>query len=152
MLIKSPRITGDLLFFVRFSRLWVWENFLVPISVKYGICYISAKNGLIATKRNTNISIELQASNVAMAMNNEVEDQTDSDRSDFRCRRTVDSSVYTPRTTKWLGVYWFHSVRPSVCPSARPSRIPCPLCSAYSSGGIHFIFTHPIKQLQMCCV
>ena len=27
--------------------------------VKYGICYISAKNGLIATKRKANISIEL---------------------------------------------------------------------------------------------
>ena len=32
---------------------------------------------------------------------------------------------YTPRTTKLLGggVYWFHSVRPSVLPSVRPSRI-----------------------------
>ena len=54
------------------------------------------------------------------------------------------------------GVYWFHSVCPSVCPSVRlsvsqsvhPSRIPCPLCSAYSSRGIHFIFIHLIKQLQ----
>ena len=37
--------------------------------------------------------------------------------------------------------YWFHSVRPSVCPSVRPSRIPCPLCSAFSSGWIHFMYT-----------
>ena len=37
--------------------------------------------------------------------------------------------------------------------SVRPSRITCPLCSAYSSGWIHFIFTHLIKQLQkVCCV
>ena len=43
--------------------------------------------------------------------------------------------------------YRIHSVRPSVCPSVvRPSRIPCPQCNAYSSGWIHFIFTHPIKQ------
>ena len=42
-----------------------------------------------------------------------------------------------------VGVYWFHSVRLSV----RPSCIPCPLCSAYSSGWIHFIFIHLIKQL-----
>ena len=45
------------------------------------------------------------------------------------------------------GVYWFHSV----CPSIRPSRIPCPLCSAYSSSWIHFIFIHLIKQLQKIC-
>ena len=38
---------------------WPW-NF----KVKYIICYISAKNGPIATKRKANISIELQASNV----------------------------------------------------------------------------------------
>ena len=34
--------------------------------VKYGICYISAKNDPIATKQNMNISIEHLASNVAI--------------------------------------------------------------------------------------
>ena len=51
------------------------------------------------------------------------------------------------------------SLRPSVCPSIRPSihpsvrlsRIPCPLCGAYISGWIHFVFTHLIKQLQKMC-
>ena len=34
-----------------------------------------------------------------------------------------------------------------------PSRILCLLCSACSSGWIHFIFKHLIKQLQkVCCV
>ena len=33
------------------------------------------------------------------------------------------------------GVYWFHSVRPSV----RPSHMPCPLCISYSYGWILFI-------------
>ena len=42
------------------------------------------------------------------------------------------SYFYTPRTTKLLGVYWFHSVRPSVCPSC----LPCPLCNICSSGWI----------------
>ena len=51
-------------------------------------------------------------------------------------------SNYTPYTTKL-----FHSVRPSVC----RSRITCPLCSAYSSGWIHFIFIHLIKQLHKMC-
>ena len=41
----------------------------------------------------------------------------------------------------------------SVHPSKRPSRIPCPLCSSCSSGWIHFIFIHLIKQLhKVCCM
>ena len=36
---------------------------------------------------------------------------------------------YTPAQQSCRGVYWFHSV----CPSVRPSYILCPLCSAYSS-------------------
>ena len=43
------------------------------------------------------------------------------------------------------------TLQPSVRLSVRPSRIPCPLCSAYSSGWIHFIFIHHIKQLQKVC-
>ena len=46
---------------------WVWPwPWLWPwiLKVKYGISYISAKNGPIATKRKSNISTELQASNV----------------------------------------------------------------------------------------
>ena len=39
----------------------------------------------------------------------------------------------------------------SLRPSVRPSHIPCPLCSAYSSDWIHFIFIHLIKQLQKVC-
>ena len=38
-------------------RVWPWI-----FKVKYRICYVSAKNGPIATKRKANISIELQAS------------------------------------------------------------------------------------------
>ena len=40
---------------------WPWPRFF---KVKYGICYISAKNGPIATKQKAIISIKLQASNV----------------------------------------------------------------------------------------
>ena len=43
------------------SRLWPWI-----FKVKYGICYISAKNGPIVTKRKPNISIELLGSNVTI--------------------------------------------------------------------------------------
>ena len=42
---------------------------------------------------------------------------------------------YTPRTTKLLGgILVSHC--PSVCPSVRLSRLPCPLCNIYSSGWI----------------
>ena len=40
------------------------------------------------------------------------------------------------------------SVCLSIHPSVHLSRIPCPLCRAYSSGWIHLIFLHLIKQLQ----
>ena len=44
-----------------------------------------------------------------------------------------------PHTAKLFGgVYWFHYVHLSLCLSVRPSCIPCLLCSAYSSGWIHF--------------
>ena len=46
-------------------RVWLWPwPWPWIFKVKYRICYISAKNGQIASKRNANISIELQASNV----------------------------------------------------------------------------------------
>ena len=46
-------------------RIWLWPwPWPWIFKVKYRICYISAKNGQIASKRKANISIELQASNV----------------------------------------------------------------------------------------
>ena len=46
-------------------RFWPWPwPWPWIFKVKYGICYISAKNGPIATKQKANILIEFQASNV----------------------------------------------------------------------------------------
>ena len=46
-------------------RVWLWPwPWPWIFKVKYRICYISAKNGQIASKRKANISIELHASNV----------------------------------------------------------------------------------------
>ena len=54
-------------------QVWPWPwPWLWIVMIKYLICYISAKNSLIATKRKTNISIELQASSVIMALKGEV--------------------------------------------------------------------------------
>ena len=58
--IVGPDLQITWLDFGRFlSRPWPWI-----FKVKYGISYISAKNGPIATKRKPNISIELLGSNV----------------------------------------------------------------------------------------
>ena len=59
---------------------------------------------------------------------------------------------YSPCATKLLGGILL-SLHPSVCPSIRPASCMCLLCSTYSSGWLHFIFIHLIKQLQeVCCV
>ena len=56
----------------------------------------------------------------------------------------VPESIFIPPHNEVVGgVYWFHSVHPSV----RLSHILCLLCSTYNFGWIHFIFIH-IKQLQ----
>ena len=44
--------------------------------------------------------------------------------------------IIPPEQLSCWGVYWFHSVRLSVRPSVRLSRLPCPLCNIYSSGWI----------------
>ena len=44
--------------------------------------------------------------------------------------------IIPPKQRSCWGVYWFHSVRLSVRPSVRLSRLPCPLCNIYSSGWI----------------
>ena len=44
------------------------------------------------------------------------------------------------------GVYWFHSSRPSVRPTSCVRSV-----APNSSGWIHFIFIHLIKQLQKVC-
>ena len=46
--------------------LWPWPCIF---KVKYGICYISAKNGPIAKKQTANISVQLLASNVTIRFN-----------------------------------------------------------------------------------
>ena len=65
-------------------------------------------------------------------------------------------SYYTPRqlypsTTIPLDNFVVEGILVSLRPSVRPSRIPCSLCSTYSSGWIHFILIHLIKRLQKVC-
>ena len=57
------------------------------------------------------------------------------------CCTYVLTYVY-PHTMKLLG---------GILVSLSPSHIPCLPCSAYSSGLIHFMFIHLIKQPQKMC-
>ena len=50
-----------------YHRVWPWPwPWPWIFTVKHGICYISAKNGPIATQQKANLSIELKASNVTI--------------------------------------------------------------------------------------
>ena len=59
------------------------------------------------------------------------------------CRINAPLWLYHPKN-KVVGGYIGFTL------SLPPSRIPCPLCSSYSSCWIHFIFIHLIKQLRRC--
>ena len=80
--------------------LWPWPWMF---NVKYGICYISAKNGPIATKRKANIYIELKASNGTIK---------------FDLAHDLDLEFLA--VTKQLYKWYFPSVRLSVSLSVTP--------------------------------
>ena len=64
MVLQSLRYTGgDFMFLYQFVRCRPWHWIF---KVKYGICYISAKNGPVATKRKVNLSNEPMVSNVTI--------------------------------------------------------------------------------------
>ena len=54
-----------------------------------------------------------------------------------------NENYYTPRFKEVeRGVYWYHLVRLSVCPSVRLWTESCPLCIFINTHRIHFIFAH----------
>ena len=80
-------------------RVWPWPwPWTWIFKVKYRICYISAKNGPIATKRKANISIELQASNVT----NGIELDHNRDLWILKVKRDLD---LWPHTWPWPWIF-----------------------------------------------
>ena len=60
--------------------------------------------------------------------------------------------IIPPEQRSCWGVYWFHSIRLSVRPSVRLSRLPYPLCNIYSSGWILSILaTNDDYYERVCC-
>ena len=80
-------------YLIRFSS-WPWPWIF---KVKYGICYISAKNGPIATKRKANISIDLQTSNMTIGF--ELGHDLDLEFS----RSNIEFAISLPKMVQLLG-------------------------------------------------
>ena len=62
----------------------------------------------------------------------------------------ISFHYYTPANNEVVGGYII-SLRPSVCPSLRLSRLPCPLCNIYSAGWILSILaTNDLYHERVC--
>ena len=107
--IVGPDLQITWLHFRRFSS-WPWPRFF---KVKYGICYISAKNGPIATKRKANIAIELWGSNVTSGFDLGHDLDLEFSRSNIEFAISQPKMVRLPRNEKQT--YWLNS-RPQMWP------------------------------------
>ena len=93
--------------------------------VKHGICYISAKNGPIATKPKPNISIELQASNVTMVFDLGHDLDLEFSRSNMEFAISQSNMVRLPRNEKQtyrlnsrtlaMTLTWIFNVKYGIC-------------------------------------
>ena len=94
--IVGPDLQITWLDFGRFSSS-PWPRFF---KVKYGIYYISAKNGPIATKRKANISIELQGSNVTIGFDLGHDLDLEFSRSNIEFAISQPTMIRLPRNEK----------------------------------------------------
>ena len=82
-------------------RVWPWPwPWLWLFKVKYGICYISAKNGAIATKRKADISIDVNASNVTIEFDLGHDLDLEFSRSNVEFAISLPKMVWLPRNEK----------------------------------------------------
>ena len=107
---------------------WPWI-----FKVKHGVCYISAKNGLIVTKQKANISIELKASNVTIVFDLGHDLDLEFSRSNMEFAISQPTMVRLPRNKKqtyrlnlgpkcdhWVGLWlwpwpWIFKVKYGIC-------------------------------------
>ena len=96
-------------------RIWPWP-WLWPwiFKVKYGICYISAKNGPIAMKWKANMSIDLKASNVTTGFDLGHDRDLEISRSNMEFPISLPKMVWLPQNEKQT--YRLNS-RPQMWPS-----------------------------------
>ena len=80
-------------------QVWPWPwRWPWIFKVKYGICYISTKSGLIATKRKANILIELLASNVTIRFDLGHDLDLEFSRSNMEFAISKPEIIWLPRT------------------------------------------------------
>ena len=83
---------------------WIWP-WLWPwpwiFNVKYGICYILAKNGPIAMKQKANISIELYAPNVTIGFELGYDLDYEFSRSNLEFAISRPKIVWLPQNEKY---------------------------------------------------
>ena len=99
----------------RDHRVWPWPwHWPWIFKVKHEICFISAKNGPIATKRKANISIELWASNVTIGFDLGHDLNLELPRSNIDFAVSQPKMVWLPRYKKQIYRLNFRSqMRPS---------------------------------------
>ena len=91
---KSKHIKCD-------HRVWPWPwPWPWRLKVKYGICYTSAKNGAIATKRKANKSIDFKASNVTIEFDLGHDLDLEFSRSNVEFAISLPKMVRLPRNEK----------------------------------------------------
>ena len=82
-------------------QVWPWPwHWPWIFKVKHKICYISAKNGPIATKRKANISIQLWASNVTIGFDLGHDIDLEFSRSNMEFAISQQNMVRLPRNEK----------------------------------------------------
>ena len=112
--------------------------------VKYRICYISAKNGPIATKRKANISIELWGSNVTSGFDLGHDLDLEFSRSNIEFAISQPKMVRLPRNEKQT--YWLNS-RPQMWPMVWIYQIVTGVTSVVGVPS-----THLVTSIIKCCM
>ena len=80
-------------------RIWPWP-WPWPWIFKYGICYLSTKNGLIATKQKANISIKIEASNGTIGFDHGHDLDLEFSRSNMEFAISLLKMVWLPQNKK----------------------------------------------------
>ena len=120
------------------KRVWPWPwPWPWIFKVKYRICYISAKNGPIATKRKANIAIELWGSNVTSGFDLGHDLDLEFSRSNIEFAISQPKMVRLPRNEKQT--YWLNS-RPQMWPMVWIYQIVTGVTSVVGVPSTHLVF------------
>ena len=122
------------------KRVWPWPwPWPWIFKVKYRICYISAKNGPIPTKRKANISIELWGSNVTSGFDLGHDLDLEFSRSNIEFAISQPKMVRLPRNEKQT--YWLNS-RPQMWPMVWIYQIVTGVTSVVGVPSTHLVWVY----------